>query len=115
MSAIATMLVLLGFAVLGYGVGRWHERIIGDWRERMFGSRTRGPDAVDGPDPILLASRKSMKETLRYLNRDRRPTGPTCEHYWIESGVVDPYMPPGYRAPCLWCDELKPLEKEATS
>lgn len=98
MSAIATMLVWLGFAVLGYGVGRWHEQILA--------SRPRMPEApaVHNHREQSVARAKALAES----HRARRAQGLPCLHEWMSL----PHDPPGYRAPCLWCDALKPLEPE---
>lgn len=89
MSTIATMLVWLAFAVLGYGVGRCHEQILA-YRPRM---------------PLA-----DLAKAQAEFHRARRAQGLPCQHEWFSL----PHDPPGYRAPCLWCDELKPLEKEPT-
>lgn len=91
MSTIATLLIWLSFAVLGYGVGRFHEQVI-----------------ASRPKTDLATEEYLWWKAMGSENRDRRAKGLPCLHRWLET----PIDPPGYRAPCMWCDELKPLEKE---
>lgn len=42
MSAVATMLVWLAFAVLGYGVGRFHEQILASLPARRDAKKEAG-------------------------------------------------------------------------